>query len=285
MKSIVIATIVLLGLLGRAAASEPEAQAPLTLGFMPYLNAEHLIEKYQPLADYLARELGRPVQIKVARDYAEHIRNTGEDRLDIAFLGGSPYVAITERYGPKPLLARYEFDGKPSFRSVIFVAGDSPLQQLAELAGKRVAFGSIRSTLSTQVPVYMLIQAGVRMANLSGHEHLRNHENVVLGVRYGDFDAGAVAEEVYRERAKKDGIRILAQSQDLSTHLFVTRSDLPKALVQALRQALTGLAQAADGKAILSAIGPSLTGFVPVADSDYDLHRQILSQVLPELER
>ncbi|MEO5342110.1 MAG: phosphate/phosphite/phosphonate ABC transporter substrate-binding protein [Gammaproteobacteria bacterium SHHR-1] len=259
-------------------------QPPLVLGFMPYLNAERLVEKYRPLADYLARQLGREVRIRVARDYAEHNQKVGRDLLDIAFLGGSPYVEVSADYGPKPLLARFVFAGKPSFRSVIFVASDSPLQGLAELRGKRLALGNIHSTLSSQVPVYMLEQAGVALDGLSGREHLRNHENVVLGVKYGDFDAGAVAEEVFEQYLRQGGIRALAYSQELSTHLFVTRKDLPLPTQLALREALLGLAEQAEAGPILSAIDPNLSGFAPVSDADYDPHRRILARVLPLLE-
>lgn len=280
------ALLLLLGLislllgLARAEAERP----PLTLGFMPYLNAEHLLEKYQPLADYLSRQLQREVRITVAKDYEEHIRLTGEDRLDIAFLGGMPYVAITQQYGPKPLLARYEFSGEPNFRSVVFVSRNSPLRSLAELEGKRIALGSARSTLSSQVPIYMLRKAGIRLDQLAAHEHLRNHENVLYGVALGDFDAGGVAEEVYREFAKGGGVRALAHSEALSTHLFVTRKDMPEDLRQNIAQALLQLKSRADGELVLGAIGASLTGFVPVKDSDYDTHRKILAVVQDDLK-
>ncbi len=266
----------------QAAGASPR---PLSMGFMPYLNAEHLIEKYSPLAEYLTRRLKRPVEITVAKDYAEHLRLTGEDKLDISFLGGSPYVVIGDQYGKKPLLVRYEFEGRPTFRAVIFVAEESPLQSLQELAGKRVAFGSKKSTLSTQVPLHMLMQAGVGLNELGAHEHLRNHENVVLGVEFGDFEAGAVAEEVFREQSKKHAIRALAYSQPLSTHVFVTRKDMPAALREKIRSALMDLKQEKGGAAVLGAIGAKLTSFVPVQDGDYDTHREILSVVLPVLEQ
>ncbi|OEJ65692.1 phosphate/phosphite/phosphonate ABC transporter substrate-binding protein [Magnetovibrio blakemorei] len=264
------------------AQNQAQDQA-LTLGFMPYLNAELLIEKYAPLAQYLSDRIGRPVNVMVAKDYGEHIRLTGEDKLDISFLGGSPYVMIGNKYGVKPLLVRYEFDGTPQFRSVIFTTKDSPLTSLTELSGKRVAFGSPKSTLSTQVPVYMLMQAGVQLKDLAEFTHLRNHTNVVLGVEFGDFDAGAVAEEVFDEYKDKN-IRALAYSPNLSTHVFVTRSNMEPDLHAQIARALMDLNSEPRGKAILHAIAGNLTGFVSVQDSDYDLHREMLRQVLPVLE-
>lgn len=259
------------------------AEAPIKLGFMPYLNAELLLEKYTPLAQYLTDKIGRTVQVTVAKDYAEHIRLTGEDQLDISFLGGSPYVVIGDKYGLKPLLARYEFSGTPSFRSVIFVAKGSSYQKLSELTGKKMAFGNVNSTLSTQVPLYMLMQDGVGLGELGSYTHLRNHSNVVLGVEFGDFDAGAVAEEVFRENADK-AIRPLAFSPDVSTHVFVARTTMEASLRNKIAEALISLKNDPNGQSVLQAIGGNLTGFVSVTDKDYDLHREILGQVLPALD-
>lgn len=272
--------IATLGLASPATAEDDNA--PLSLGFMPYLNAELLIEKYTPLADYLSERLGRKVQVTVAKNYAEHIQLAGNDQIDISFLGGSTYVTIGDEYGLKPLLARYEFEGAPTFRSVIFVAKDSPYKSLTELVGKRMAFGNANSTLSTQVPLYMLMQAGVGLEDLGTYKHLRNHSNVVLGVEFGDFDAGAVAEEVFREHADKN-IRPLAYSPNLSTHIFATRSTMDPELRKKIATILVNLKQDPQGIAVLKNIGATLTGFVPVSDRDYDLHREILSQVLPVL--
>ena len=105
----------------------------------------------------------------------------------------------------------------------------------------------------------------------------------MLGVEIGDFDAGAVAEEVFNEH-KANPIRVLAYSPDLSTHVFVARSNMGAGLKNLIAKALQDLKTEPGGKDILSAIGPTLTGFVPVQDSDYDLHRTILKDVLPVLE-
>lgn len=265
--------------------AETRDPASLSLGFMPYLNAEHLIKKYTPLAEYLGERLGLDVDITVARDYDRHLKLTGEDQLDISFLGGSPYVLIGNQYDKKPLLARYEFNNRPEFRSVIFVRTDSRIQTLDQLTGKRVAFGSKKSTLSTQVPLYMLMQEDVMPENLESYAHLRNHENVVLGVELGDFDAGVVAEEVFNEYVKKRAIRALAYSVDLSTHVFVSRSDMPEEMQNKISQALWDLKANNQSDHVLKAIGHNLTGFVPAQDSDYDLHREILANVQPFLEQ
>jgi len=250
----------------------------MILGFMPYLTASQLTEKYTPLADYLGEKVGIPVSLKIAKNYDEHLQQVGEDKIDIAFMGGSPYIKVVEKYGKKPLLARYEIRNKPTFHSLIVVAESSPLKDLKELAGKSMAFGDKNSTLSTQVPQYMLAQAGVTLDKLASYDFLNSHENVVYGVLFGDYEAGALAEEVFIEYKDK-GIRALGTSPPISTHVFITSSKLPDSLVEKLRQILLNLKDDPKGKELLVAMGEEMTGFVPVVDSDYDKLRKILNSL------
>ena len=255
----------------------------LTLGFMPYLASQHLLVKYQPLADYLSKELGMRVVIEVAKDYVTHNEETGKDELDISFLGGSPYIDVCEQYGCRPILARFEFNGRPYFRSVIYTAEKSRIKTLKELEGKRMAFGSRKSTLSTQVPYFMMLEAGVTMKYVKS-DFVDNQENVVLGVLLGDYDAGSASEEVFMEN-RKLGLRAIAYSPYVSTHVFTASSKMPRELRERIINALLTLKTRPEGAKIMKSISPSLTGFVTADDSDYDLLRSILHQVLPVLEK
>lgn len=281
MKKFIMTLIVLVML--QTAYAEHATHNQLTLGFMPYLASQKLLKKYQPLADYLSKELHAEVVISVAKDYKSHLEQTGRDELDISFLGGSPYVVITEKYGPKPLLVRYEFNNIPHFRSVFFTRNNSKINSISDLKGKKVVFGSKKSTLSTQVPYFMLMQAGLTSDDLS-LSHLNNHENVIISTLLGEYDAGASSEEVFKESESK-GLRAIAYSPYLSTHVFVTSSKMDKKLQTKIKNALLKLNKEPQGLNVLKSIGPSLTGFVNVNDSDYNLLRGILEKVLPELEK
>ena len=92
----------------------------------------------------------------MTKNHAEHIKAVGNDEFDISFLGGMSYVVVTKRYGKKPIVGRFEFDGKPILHSVIIVNKDSNMTNIHDLKGKKVAFGDKDSTLSSQVPLYML---------------------------------------------------------------------------------------------------------------------------------
>jgi phosphonate transport system substrate-binding protein len=93
----------------------------------------------------------------------------------------------------------------------------------------------------------------------------------------GDFEAGAVKEEVFREY-KDRGLIDLEWTPKISEHLFVTKSSLPDETIKKLRAALLSLRDDPDANRIMSSIKQGVTGLVPVEDRNYDNLRVILKK-------
>lgn len=259
-----------------AQAATPE---PLILAVHPYLPAAEIITRFTPLADHLARAVGRPIKVRIGSNYAEHINTIGEDRVDIAYMGPVSYVKLVDRYGKKPLLARQEVGGQPYLRGVIVTRHDSPLRTLASLKGKRFAYGDPDSTMSHIIPQSMLQRAGVPDRALSHRAFLGSHHNVVLAVLSGDYDAGAVKEEVFQAQAPK-GLRALATTPPVADHNLVASSRLPAALTETLRHALWRLKDTPQGLSIMNALHPNMTALVPALDTDYDSLRAAIGDTV-----
>jgi phosphonate transport system substrate-binding protein len=241
----------------------------------PYLPATELVKRYTPLMEYLGRKLNQPVQIQVSKDYQDHIDKIGRDKVDIAYMGPASYVKVVNHYGRKPILARLEINGKPVFQGVIIIRKGSSISNLADLSGKSFAFGDPNSTMSHLVPRYMLWKDGVNIENLAKHAFLDNHNNVALGVLAGDYDAGAVKEEVFYKYQTR-GLKALMKTPEISEHLIIAGNNLHAAKVKVLREALYGLKKDEQGGNIMSAIKKTMTGMVPASDEDYDNLRTIL---------
>jgi phosphonate transport system substrate-binding protein len=254
------------------------AREQLTLAVHPYLEAAELVKRFSPLVEYLSSRLKTEVILQISPDYDQHHEIVGLDQAEIAYVGPAPYVAIVEEYGEKPLLARMETAGSPEIQGVIIVHRDALFSNLADLRGKKFAFGDPQSTMSHLVPRLMLHQAGIDLEDLAAHAFVRNHHNVVLGVLMGDFDAGAVKEEVYDEYRDK-GIRVLVKTPTVSEHLFVASSKLSPGTVADLRRYLFDLEKSPQGLAILASIQADATGLAPAADKDYNEMRRILREI------
>lgn len=260
------------------AVSPASAAQPLKLGIHPYLSATEIARRFKPLADYLGRELKTPVTIEIAASYREHIRNVGTGAVDIGFMGPASYVLLVDQYGTRPLLAAFESDGKRTFRGVIVAQRDSPLATLADLKGKRFAFGDPESTMSHFVPRQMLLRQGVSVSALAEHQFLTNHDNIALGVLSGGFDAGALKEDVFRQY-EREGLKAIAFSEEFGDHVFVASGTLPPETAAVIRRALLGLKGQPGGGAILAGIQKSLTALVPATDREYDNLRAVLQEL------
>lgn len=252
------------------------ADNDLLLAVHPYQTSSTVIKAFTPLANYLSKALGVKVNLEVSPNYDAHIERIGKNQVDIAYLGPASYVMLVDKYGRKPILARQVVNGKPFFQGKIIVRADSPIHSLKDLAGKRFAFGDPESTMSHLVPRYMLINAGVDVSKLSGYQFTGSHDNVAVGVLAGDFDAGAVKEEIfYKYRSR--GLTDLATTPEIPEHLFVARSDLPEQSISALRSAFSKIDQDQHGEDILTSIKKGIDSMRIAEDSDYDGLRKIMA--------
>lgn len=248
------------------------------MGVHPFKPATQVVETFTPLANYLSTKIGVNVVVEVAQDYQTHIERVGSDLLDLAYMGPAPYVQLTKRYGLKRLLARQAINGHPNFHGKIVVRRDSAIQALSDLRGRRFMFGDSSSTMAHLVPRFMLNQAGLTVEDFSLVGHVNDHVNIVLAVLAGEYDAGAVKEDVFFAYEAK-GLRSIATSPPVSDHVFLAGDRLDGALVDAARAALLSLDGGAQAEAVLAPIAAGLTALVPVDDKDYDSLRVILDDL------
>jgi phosphonate transport system substrate-binding protein len=130
--------------------------------------------------------------------------------------------------------------------------------------------------MSHLVPRYMLVEAGIEVEKLAQYEFLKSHRNVALGVLMGEFQAGAVKEEVFYEYEGR-GLKVLAWTPEISEHVFVASNKLSARIVESLRRAMLELKDEPAGQAVMSSLKQDVTALVPASDSDYENLRKILN--------
>jgi phosphonate transport system substrate-binding protein len=254
------------------------AQKTLILGIHPYLSSTELHKRFTPLAEYLGKELGRPVEIRVSSTYESHVEAIGTGHVDFAFIGPAAYVKLVDKYGKVPVLGGFETTSGRTFKGVIFVKKGSPIKTLAQLRGKAFAFGPTPSTMTNLVPRFMLLEAGIDSHDLGSADFLTNHENIVLGVLSGRYDAGAVKDDIYNQYAAQ-GVQTLAVSEPMPDHLFVAQPALSSETVSRVGKILQSLDNTAEGRLVLASIQKNLLALVPATDTDYNPLRQVIASL------
>ncbi|MGF1548701.1 MAG: phosphate/phosphite/phosphonate ABC transporter substrate-binding protein [Thiotrichales bacterium] len=246
------------------------ATGPPVFVVHPYDTPSRLYTKYRPLTLYLGGVLGRPVRLMIATTYTEQIEMIASGRADFAYLGPTPYVRARAR-DQVTILAGEAEGGQAFYQSALVVRDDSPAQHVSELAGKRVAFGDEISMSSSVAPKQMLLQAGLKRADLAAVSHLDRHERVALAVLHGDFDAGGLRLDIAKTYVPR-GLRILARSEPLPPHMIAASPQVPAADAEKVRLAL--LYPDSGGLAAFRTLGPDIS-FVAIDDSHYQVVRRI----------
>ena len=264
------------------AAETARSRVPLRIAVAAMISPEETLSVYQELMDYIAANLGRPVEIKQRRTYQEVNDMLGTGKLDAAILCSGPYVHARRRYGVE-LLAVPVINGSPTYRSYIIVPSSSTAASLEELHRKRFAYTDPLSTSGYLYPVYALVSRGRQPATFFAKTLFTySHDNSIEAVAEGVVDGAAVDSLIYdylqtTNPALVARTRIIHRSPLMGAQPVAVPRSLDPATKQALRDLFLGLDQDAVGRGILKKLG--VDRFISGDDSLYDSIRKMLQVV------
>lgn len=240
-----VAALVLAGCGGGGPASGDE---PLRVGLIPNENPEEVEAQYQPLEDYLKKDLGREVEISVPTTYNAVVEAMVSGELDLAYFGGLTYVQARQRAEVHPLFTEVNpRTGTTKYHSVIIVPADSEVQKVEELEGRDFAFGSVSSTSGSLYPSIMLNQAGIDYrTDLGEVVYTGGHDTTAQAVANGRVAAGGLEDRILYDLLEEDiipkgKIRVIEKSDPIEGYPWVVRDDLPDKDEQALTDAFLGI--------------------------------------------
>lgn len=207
------------------------------------------------------------IELRIFSTYTEAQEALYSGNFDFARIGPANYVLARERKAPVRLLVMESHQGDTFFEGAIFTRHDSGVTSLADLKGKRFAFGEQTSTTGTYLAQAALFQAGIKAGDLAGFEYLGRHDKVALAVAAGAFEAGASNERTIEKYAGR-GLRKL-QTYVTPTQAWVVNEQLGSRLTDAMRTALLHVDQDA-----LKYIDRD--GFLPGRESYFDELRKAM---------
>ncbi len=249
---IAVAAIVLAGCGGGSGGGGGGGSAsgdePLQVGLIPNENPEEVEAQYQPLEDYLKKELGREVELSVPTTYNAVVEAMVSGELDLAYFGGLTYVQARQRADVHPLFTEVNpRTGTTKYRSVIIVPADSDIEKVEELEGKDFAFGSVSSPSGSLSPSIMLNQAGIDYrTDLGEVVYTGGHDTTAQAVANGRVAAGGLEDRILYDLQEegiieKDKVRVIEESEPIEGYPWVVRDALSDKDEQALTDAFLGI--------------------------------------------
>ena len=200
---------------GGARGAPSGGDGPLRVGLIPNENPEEVEAQYEPLGDYLGKE----VELFVPTDYSAVVEAMVSGELDLAYFGGLTYVQARERAGVHPLVAEVNpRTGTTKYHSLVIVPADGPIREVSGLAGKTFAFGDVSSTSGSLYPSTMLREAGVDYrTDLGERLYTGGHDATAQAVANGRVDAGGIEDRILYALQEegvigKDAVRAIEKS-------------------------------------------------------------------------
>ena len=240
----------------------------------PFANPVTIHKRFQPLISYLSEKTGIQITLRIAPNYLAHVKAMGTGKADLGFAGPSPYVRVKDKYGGIDLLARFKVEADKNDKVVFVCKEQSSYMKIKDLKGKSFAFGDHQSFGSHFMPRWLLQQNGLSLHDLTAYDFVKSHDNVILSVLHGDFDAGGVRQDVFEKYIGRP-LRIFAGPYAIPPHVLVCRSSLDKSTKKILKKSLLALKD----RSVLDLIDQDLTGFESVKDGDFNLARKIMRVV------
>lgn len=267
-KSLALVLVAAIFMSNAAAAAPPEQSNDNTLifGFLPILSTEKLIARFGPLVDYLSAKLGQPVRLETAPDYKEFMQRTNRDkRYDLLFTAPHFYYQAQREAGYR-VIARVD---APSMHAFIVTPKSSGIKTVADLRGHRV---------STPDPLALgtvLIRHTLQEAGLDPDKDVilvatPSHNASLLSAYKGITDAAGLMVPPYKRAAAKvkETMHVLAKTQGTPHMPISVASTLSEAQVRIVEEALLGLKQSEEGRALLKHL--SWPGFAKATPQEYD---------------
>lgn len=228
-------------------------------------------KRLKPLAQYLEKRLNRPVSMKLSPNMGAAIKEVADKKVDLAYLTPVAYLKAHKRGGAR-LVAKTVTKGKASFQLMIVVKDDSPIKTVADLKGKRFAFGDKRALLQRAA----VVGAGAKMEDFAEYNFIGHYDNIARAVLNGDFDAGILKDTMAFQWEGK-GLRILAASPDLPPYNIAARGDIDDNTLVELQKAFLELdPKNPEHLKVIKAVDKKYDGFAPTSDAEYNVVRDLI---------
>ena len=248
---------------------------------MPAENASGVTERFGPWMDYLSKELGVKVTLRIAADYAAVIEGQRAGSIHIGDYGPSSYVRAhtVSKGGVEAFATMRAPDGSTGYYSVLYAKKGAPGSKLEDFKGKNLCLVDPNSTSGSNVPLFSMAKMGIDPAKFFAKvTYAGSHENAVMAVQQGTCDLAFnwwnsdedsnLSRMANKGMVKKDDFKIVFRSEKIPGSPYAVLSSMPADLKAAIAQAFFDAPTKAPEAFKRLSDGKS-PGFAAVKHSDY----------------
>lgn len=249
----------------------------------PLYNPQKLSETFQPLVDYLNRQVpGFNLQLETSRDYQAFEQKFRARQGE--FLLPNPWQTLEAQKVGYHVVAMW--GDASDFKGIFIVRKDSGIKVPADLKGKVVSYPSPTALAAAIMPQYYLHQNGIDINKDIQNSYVGSQESSIMNAFMGQSIAAATWPPPWRlfqidhpEQAAQ--LKVIWETASLINNSVMVRDDVPQAIRQGVKQALLDLPNTPEGMKILAAM--ETARFHDADDASYDVVRSYVQRFEKEV--
>ncbi|KAA0018197.1 phosphate/phosphite/phosphonate ABC transporter substrate-binding protein [Salinicola corii] len=251
---------------------------PLVFAYTPVEDPAIYADIWEPFIEHLRDVTGKDVRFYAVQSNAAEIEAMRSGRIQVAGFSTGPTPFAVNLAGAVPFAIMGSDDGEFGYTLQVYTRKDSGIDELSDLKGKRVAHTSPTSNSGNLAPRALFPEQGITPDEDYEVVYSGSHDQSMLGVVAGDYDAAPVASEVVDRMAERglydpEEVKIVFESKRFPTTSYTYAYNLKPELIDKIKEAFfsfdmkgTELGEEFDG----------VTKFVPVTyQKDWEVIRDI----------
>lgn len=254
----------------------------LVVGLVPYQTPAELLEKFEPMHDYLERETGTTIEVFIPDDYGELIEAMKNDQVDIGQYGPLSFTIAERQKDLIPLVVRDRKDYGITYNSIIITKKGAGYASIDDLKGVTMAFVNPASTSGFIMPYSLFKSRGIDIDMFfSDIKYLGSHDKVLEAIVGGEIDAGAMSKTVLTMliqdgEAGLEDLDILWESEPIPGSPWVSRADFSQKQTKAFVDAMLSIHEK-DPEALAEYGSSKIRRYVRIDDEMYNGVRNIVN--------
>ncbi|KZL22117.1 Phosphate-import protein PhnD precursor [Pseudovibrio axinellae] len=224
------------------AADELVNPGTLVFAYTPTEDPAVYADIWEPFINHLEKVTGKRVQFFPVQSNSAEVEAMRSGRLHIAGFSTGPTPFAVNLAGAVPFALMGSDEGEFGYKLQVYTRKDSGLNTMEDLAGKRIAHTSPTSNSGNLAPRALFPNLGITPEQDYDVVYSGSHDQSMLGVVAGDYDAAPVASEVVdrmadRDLFDKEDVKIIWESNPFPTTSFNYAHNLDPKLVEKVKEA------------------------------------------------
>ena len=273
-----------------SAAEDWKTKYPsIVFATIPEENSSGVTDRYAPFVDYLSKQLGTKVTLRIANDYAALIEGQRAGNIHLGYYGPASFArALVTGVKTEAFAIDVNSDGSKGYYSVFYVKADSPYQKVEDLKGKVLGLVDPNSTSGYNMPLFTLNKLSMDPDTFFSNTLITgSHENAVIALAGGQVQTAAnwwnapgdsnltrmlnkgMLKNTDGTPMKESDFRIILKSDLIINSPTAYLADLPDDMKAAIRQAYFDAPTKAP-EAFRKLSDGKNKPWAPITNADYD---------------